>query len=106
MPKVRKLKHHEQRLLRRTNFLQWQTDKLTPKYKDYVLKTISKFLLRDQTEFFKYFTMCAIIYIVYRYQRIVNEINDTIKEIKALDDKDFKFFKQEQLELLQNKLYI
>lgn len=52
MPKLRKLKYHEQKLLKKVDFLTWESDG-NPEFRQYVLKTISKFQLKDQNEFFK-----------------------------------------------------
>lgn len=52
MPKLRKLKYHEQKLLKKVDFLSWESDG-SPEFRQYVLKTISKYGLKDHTEFFK-----------------------------------------------------
>jgi U3 small nucleolar ribonucleoprotein protein IMP3 len=53
MPKVRKLKFHEQKLLKKVDFLNWKSDGIKPEYREYILKMINKYKLRDQKEFFK-----------------------------------------------------
>jgi U3 small nucleolar ribonucleoprotein protein IMP3 len=50
MPKLRTLKYHEQKLLKKVDFLNWESD---GKNKDYILKMINLFQLKDQTEYFK-----------------------------------------------------
>ncbi|KAF0982873.1 hypothetical protein FDP41_010852 [Naegleria fowleri] len=92
MPKVRELKHHEQKLLKKVDFLNWKSDGVTPEYKEYILKTIQKYQLRDQKEFFN-------------YQRIATQINNTINNIKQLDDKLYRDFKVNQLVMLGKKLF-
>ncbi|EFC50373.1 predicted protein [Naegleria gruberi] len=92
MPKVRELKHHEQKLLKRVDFLNWKSDGVTPEYKEYILKTIQKYQLKDQKEFFN-------------YQRIATQINNTLNSIKELDDKIYRDFKVDQLVMLGKKLF-
>jgi hypothetical protein len=54
MSKVRKLKYHEQKLLKKVDFLNWKSDGIKPEYREYMLKMINKYKLRDQKEFFKF----------------------------------------------------
>jgi U3 small nucleolar ribonucleoprotein protein IMP3 len=92
MSKVRKLKYHEQKLLKKVDFLNWKSDGIKPEYREYMLKMIAKYKLRDQTEFFN-------------YQKIATQVNDAIKQIRDLNDKEYLAFKKEQFDLLSNKLY-
>ena len=60
--KIRKLKFHEQKLLKKVDFLQWESDG-DPKYRQRILRAIKEFQLRDQQEFFKYQIAFLIPYI-------------------------------------------
>lgn len=92
MPKVRELKHHEQKLLKKVDFLNWKSDGVSPEYKEYILKTIQKYQLKDQKEFFN-------------YQKIATQINNSLQSIKELDDKIYRDFKVDQLVMLGKKLF-
>ncbi|KAL0489727.1 U3 small nucleolar ribonucleoprotein IMP3 [Acrasis kona] len=92
MPKVRELKFHEQKLLKKVDFLNWKSDNIKEEYRVYMLKMIHKYKLRDQKEFFN-------------YQRIATITNEAVQSIRDLPDKEYLAFKKEQFELLSVKLY-
>jgi hypothetical protein len=53
MSKLRNLKFHEQKLLKKVDFLSWETDG-SPDFRKQILKSISIFKLKDQEEYFKF----------------------------------------------------
>eukprot|EP01080_Neovahlkampfia_damariscottae_P003032 gene3032-5042_t len=92
MSKLRNLKYHEQKLLKKVDFLSWETDG-NQEYRARIIKAISKYRLRDQEEFFK-------------YQKIATEVNEAIKSIKGLPDtEEYKEFKKSELSKISLKLY-
>jgi U3 small nucleolar ribonucleoprotein protein IMP3 len=53
MSKLRNLKYHEQKLLKKVDFLSWESDG-DPDFRKQILKSISMFKLKDQEEYFKF----------------------------------------------------
>ena len=53
MAKVRKLKHHEQKLLKKVDFLTWKSDGVNENYREHMLKVIAKYKLNGEKEFFE-----------------------------------------------------
>jgi len=91
MAPIRRLKYHEQKLLKKVDFLDWEGDSVD--FKKRVLEAIAIFKLRDQQEYMK-------------YHKIAKEINIALDKVRKLpDDDNFRTFKKVQLELLITKLY-
>lgn len=91
MPKLRKLKYHEQKLVKKVDFLNWKSDG-KEEVRVAALKIIAKYNLRDHEEFFK-------------YARISQQVNTTLDSIRALQGDEYTAFKREQLELVARKLF-
>ena len=92
MSKLRNLKYQEQKLLKKVDFLSWESDG-NPDFRKRIILAIGKYKLRDQEEFFK-------------YQKIANEVNEAIKAIKGLPDtEEYKNFKIEELSKISLKLF-
>lgn len=76
---MRKLKYHEQRLLRKTNFIEWQGDK-TP-----IEQTIcSKYYISD-------------LNIFYKYSNLVKQIRLTAKNISKMKNEEKKILYTKRL---------
>lgn len=91
MVKLRPLKPHEQKLVKKVDFYNWKNE--NPREERRTLLAIQKYGLRDRTEF-------------RRYQRIASQVNDCIKGLRRLPSNDhYVAFKREQLERVAAKLH-
>jgi len=94
MPRLRKLKYHEQKLVKKVDFLNWKADG-TPEQREAQARVIAKFQLRDADEFFK-------------YANIAKAVNDSLAELRNLKNSphiELQKFRDEQVALLAKKLY-
>ncbi|CAI5993160.1 unnamed protein product [Closterium sp. NIES-65] len=89
---MRKLKYHEQRLLRKVNFLQWKTEN-----NDRELEVMRRYHITERDDYSKYNQLCV------RYNRLCGKITKLATLLKKLDPSDA--FRIEMTDQLLNKLY-
>jgi U3 small nucleolar ribonucleoprotein protein IMP3 len=82
---MRKLKYHEQRLLRKVNFESWRTEHNNREH-----SVLQRYLVTDRDDYVK-------------YNRICGEISQLVSKIEKLDPSDP--FRIKVTEMLLNKLY-
>lgn len=91
MVKLRPLKPHEQRLVKKVDFYNWKNENQWEERR--TLLAISKYGLRDRNEF-------------RRYLRIASQVNDCIISLRRLpNNAHYASFKREQLDRIAAKLY-
>ena len=83
---LRKLKHHEQRLLKKVDFLRWSNDDSM-----HVNQMVRRYHLKSQEEYVK-------------YNKIVGNIRSLVHKLKDLDPADP--FRQRMSDLLLKRLYV
>ncbi len=54
---MRRLKYHEQKLLKKTNFLEWENERNKSQ-----IKTIRKYQLKSREEYIQYYKVCKLVY--------------------------------------------
>ncbi|KAF0989385.1 hypothetical protein HZS_891 [Henneguya salminicola] len=81
---VRKLKHHESKLLKKVNFVKWESDNINES------KVVRKFVLKTRQEY-----SC--------YLKIVACVKKIVKKVLELDPKDP--YRHEFQDILTTKLY-
>lgn len=93
MSHFRKVNYVEQKLIKKTNFYQWESDG-SENWRKYILATLKKYHLKDQDEFFF-------------YNKMIVNINRTIKVLQEQKKKkpELKEFCENQLLLLAKKLF-
>lgn len=94
MVKLRPLKTHEQKLVKKVDFYNWKNE--NPEAERAVLRTIAKYGLRDRAEYG-------------RYSRISRQINETVEELRQLpaetQPEHYRVFQRDQLDRLAVKLH-
>ena len=95
MPKLRQLKSHERRLVKKVDFLNWKTEENLPK-KIAIINSVKKYGLSGHDEYYKYNSI----------RKSVNEcLLDLNKQRMEASNQEFKFFLDDQIDTLSEKLY-
>ena len=100
---VRKLKYHEEKLLKKVDFINWEVDNNL-----HEVKIMRKFFIQkreDYTKWLKWFFFNLILNFknnLFRYNKMSRDIRELVRKIKELDPKDP--FRMESTSTLLEKL--
>jgi len=86
---VRKLKFHEEKLLKKVDFISWEVDNNLHEVK--ILKRYRIQKREDYTKYYSYYIFiseCITDVQISRYNKLSRQIRETANKIKELDPKD------------------